>query len=98
MSLYTRLTGIDRAENEPKLAIHSLFALLSERKRGRLTNQQVLDSLGLSALEKTELIMLVGKIIDSTLDAGEVEDVLLLAEQGVPPYDTEAAVKSRLGV
>lgn len=59
MSLYTRLLGID----VPRIPVHVFMACIGELERGRVTEQQVVDFLGLSAGETTEAATLLGKIV-----------------------------------
>jgi len=94
MSLYTRLMGIDT----PKISVHAFYSLMAERKRGKVTNQDVIDAFGLSAGEQTELSTLWTRINNDLLLAAELDDVLICAEHRIAPYDTEAEVKTRLGV
>ena len=94
MSLYTRLMGL----TEPKISVHAFYSMMAQRKRGRVTNQQVIDAFGLSAAEQTELTTLWGRVNTDALNAQEIDDVLILAEQRIAPYTTEAAVKTAFGV
>ena len=94
MGLYERLIGIER----PKISPHTLLSCLAERKRGKLTNQQVINIMLLSASEQTELISLVTQVLNNILTANEVEDVLILGEHGSAPYNTVATIKTRFGV
>jgi len=94
MSLYTRLMGL----TTPKISVHAFYSILAERKRGTVTNQQIIDAFQLSAAEQTELGTLWNRVNTDLLLASVVDDVLILAEQRIAPYDTEALVKARLGV
>lgn len=91
MSLYTRITG----EDEPRIPINVLFALLNELGRGKVTRADLNTALGLSAGEITELTGLIGRGVT----ADELYDILLIAEhRATPTYRTEASLKTRLGV
>lgn len=94
MGLYERIVGIER----PKISPHTILSCLAERKRGKLTNQQVIDILTLSPTEQTELITLVTQVINNVLTSNEIEDVFILGEHGSAPYDTVGAIKTRFGV
>jgi hypothetical protein len=74
------------------------MAVLAERRRGRLTNQQVGDALALSALERTELLALVTRVQADVLTPVEIQDVLLMAEYGMAPYVSATDVRVRFGV
>ncbi len=97
MSLAERLIGIGITETIPKISVHQFMALLAERKRNRVTNQQVIDILGLDDQEQTELLAVWAKVNNNSLTATELHDVLLLAEAGMA-YTTVAALRTRLGV
>lgn len=96
MGLFERLMGLE----EPKIPVHQFQAMMAERSRGKVTDEQIIDAFNLSAAEQVEM----GKTRDRTLApvsplmTSEVDDVLLLAEMLIPPYNTAAAVKTRLGV
>lgn len=103
MALYERLMHIE----EPRLGVHTFFAAMQEYALGRMTGQQVIDYFDLSALEQVEATTLLNKILaESATNGGiarrvkalEYENVLILAENLVPPYDNPTAVKTRLGV
>lgn len=59
MGLYERITR----EQEPKLAAHSIMALLGEVERGQLALSQAATALGLSAGEQAEALTLLGRIV-----------------------------------
>jgi hypothetical protein len=94
MSLYTRLMGL----TQPKITVHTFSSMMAERKRGKVTNQDIIDAFQLSPSEQTEVIALWSRVNSDAISAAEVDDVLLCAEARVLPYDTEAKVKARLGV
>lgn len=96
MGLYERLIGIE----EPVIRVHPFCALMTERKRGQVTNQQIIDAFALTAGEQTELVALWNRVSANQLTGPEVHDVLLIAQQArfAGLYDTVARVKTRLGV
>lgn len=100
--LYERLTGLDLVRPETgdslKIPIHQFCSYLAERRRGRVTNAQVIAAFALSVEDQAELITLWNLVSGGTLTAAEVEDVLRIAEQRIAPYDTVLAVRTRLGV
>jgi len=59
MGLYERITG----EQLPKLAVHTIQALLGEVERERLTGAEAATYLGLSAAEQAEMTTLLGRIV-----------------------------------
>src|SRR3972149_10089051 len=98
MALYERIMGLE----EPKISPHVFLPVLAEFHRGRITQSQAESILGLSASEKIEAQTLLatfsGTIQAKLVRAIEVEDVLILAEKLVDPYDTPTKIKLRLGV
>lgn len=102
MSLYTRLMKLE----EPGIPVHNLTAFLYELATGNATRAQMDAGLDapLSVSEKVELTTLIATynplltVLDKLTRSKEIELVLLLAESQIPPYNTEAAVKLRLGV
>ena len=105
MGLYERLMGVDP---NPRIPIHYFISGLAEFGRGRITAAQaeaiVTQATGvpLTAAEVTEAQTLLGTISGSAAAklarAQEINDVLIIAEQQLAPYDTPAAVRARLGV
>jgi hypothetical protein len=106
MGLYERLLGVD-ADN-PKIGLHGFAATMAEFARGRLTGAQaqaavtVLSGAPLTASEVSEAQTLLNTISGSATArlarAKEIDDVLMLGENGVAQYDTAAELKARLGV
>ena len=104
MALYDRLLGLAG----DKIPAHQFQATLAEFARGRLTGAQAQAIISaasgspLDAGEVTEAQALLATFTGSTAvklqRAKEVDDVLLLAEAGLPGYDTVALVKTRLGL
>lgn len=95
MSLYQRMLGLE----EPKLSVHALMALMFEVNAGFVTAAQAQTALGLSAAEVTEVGVLRARIgsTGGRVPADEMHRVLLLADSRTH-YDTEAKIKTRLGV
>lgn len=94
MALIERLMGLE----QPRIPVHQFYSMLAERKRGRVTNAQVIAAFALGAADQTELLALWALVNANTVPAADVDDVLLLAEQRIAPYDTAAAVRARLGL
>jgi hypothetical protein len=94
MGFYERVLQLE----EPRIPVHPLMAVLAEYKRGKLTQTQAGDLLGLSAAEKAEIVPLINRVNNNQLTAAEIHDVFLLAEGLYAGYNTVAAVKTRLGV
>lgn len=104
MSLYGRLMGLENF----KIPVHQFRATLGEFARGQITGPQAqaaiaqLSGAPLNAGETTEVQTLLatftGTLLEKVARADEVDSVLLLAETRTPPYDTSAAVQTRLGV
>jgi hypothetical protein len=95
VGLYERLLHLE----EPALPIHGFQAALAERKRGKVTAQQIINLFGLDATAQVEAAALNARFDDlvNPLTGPEVHDVLLLASGGIA-YTTVAALKNRLGV
>jgi hypothetical protein len=94
MGLWERVVGTE----EPKIAVHAFFAMASERRRGKVTDADVYNAFGLSAGEQTEFQTFLALLNKNVRSAQELHEVLIAAESGLAPYDTVAAVKTRLGV
>jgi hypothetical protein len=86
--------GLDPDTNGPKLPVHQYFAAVAERKRGEITDQQVIEAFSLASDEIVDTTTLV----QGSLTREEMHDVCCMAEQRIPPYNTEAAVETRLGL
>ncbi len=113
MPLIERLMGIDEEVNGPKIPVHAFQAISSEWARGRITADQANTAVihnsgqGLSAAERAEAQALVSTVpggsttaqqVQRALRQIEIDQVLLLADNQTPPYDTAAAVRARLGL
>lgn len=94
MGLYERLIGTE----EPKIHVASFATMLTDRRRNRVTRQQVIDAFTISAGEETELDALIARMAANRISGTEVREVLDQAEHEMAPYDTVAAVKTRFGV
>lgn len=100
MGLYERLMGFE----DPKIAVHQFMGVMQEISLGFMTGAQGVAAFNLSPSEATEASTLQATIAaeptanEKKLKAVEDERVLMVAEQHIVPYDTVAAVKTRLGV
>lgn len=94
MGIYERLLRLQ----EPRIPVHQFIAACAEVSRGNMSNVQARTALNLSAAEGTEANALIARVTSAALSRVEIHDVLLLAETRTPPFDTVAAVKTRLGV
>lgn len=111
MGLYLRLLGND--PNNPRIPIHGFQSIVAEWARGNITTQQAQDGIAhisgapLTAAEQTEANTLRLTVPTGTTTANkadralrllEIDQVLLLVDHEVAPYNTETAIKTRLGV
>jgi hypothetical protein len=94
MGLYERLLRLE----DPPIPVHQFIAAAAEVSRGTMTNLQARTALNLSGAEGTEANALIARVTSAALSRVEIHDVLLLAELRIPPFNTVAAVKTRLGV
>lgn len=109
MGLYERLLGTE----QPKIPIHQFQATAAEWARGNMTALQAntiiqaVSGAPLSPSEQIEAQTLVATVpvgttaaikADRALRLIEIDQVLLLVDLGLPPYDTAVAIKTRLGV
>jgi len=94
MGLYERLLRLQ----EPRIPVHQFVACAAEVSRGNMSSVQARNAMNLSAAEGTEANALIARVMSAALSRVEVHDVLMLAELRIPPFDTVAAVKTRLGV
>jgi len=104
MSLYGRIMGVE------DFTIHqdTFVATLAEFARGRLTGAQAQDIITvtsgapLTAAEMTEvqalLATITGGVVAKLSRVQEINDVTMICANRLAPYNTEAAVKTRLGV
>lgn len=107
MGLYERLGGIAPETNGSKLPVHTFMSVMQEYMLGNMTGNQASTALGLTAGEQTEALALRDRLLTESsatanqarrLKALELENVLILFENGVVPFNTVALVKTRLGV
>lgn len=94
MSLYTRLIGIDK----PKVPAHIFYSLAHEVQRGNISGAAAADALGLVGAERTEASAIIARVTGGQMTAEAVHQVLMIAERQMGFYDTENALKTRLGV
>lgn len=108
MALYQRLLGV-----EPKIPLHQFQAIVAQWAKGGMTLAQAragitfLTGVALTPAEEAEVQTLVNTVPTGATTANqaaralrmaEIDQVLLLADAKVPPFDTEAGIKARLGV
>lgn len=107
MGLYERLGGFDPATNGEKISVHAFMSAMQEYMLGNMSPVQATAAFGLSAGEQIEALALRDRIlVESSANANlarrmkalEFENVLLLLENRIAPFDNAAAVKTRLGV
>ncbi len=109
MALYARLMSLE----EPRIPIHQFQSTVAEWARGRITGTQAntiiaaVSGAPLTPAEVTEATTLVGTVPTGGTTAQqaaralrllEIDQILMLAENRVPQYDTAALVKAKLGV
>jgi formyltetrahydrofolate hydrolase len=90
VALIERLMGLE----EPKIPVHQFQATIAEWARGSITGAQaqvILSARGGQVLSSAEVAARAMRLI-------EIDQVFLLAEYGVTPYNTAAAVRARLGI
>lgn len=110
MALIERLMGLE----QPKISVHLFQSLAAEWAQGSITGTQAnaaiaaqsggvpLDAAAIA--EATALVATVPTGTTSALKADralkllDIDHVLLIAESRIPPYDTAAAVRTRLGI
>jgi hypothetical protein len=110
VALIERLMGTD---SRPKIPVHGFQAVAAEWARGQITGTQAntaitaLSGLGLDAGETTEAQALVNTVPTGSTTAQqaaralrllEIDQVLLLVDSRVAPYDNAATVRTRLGL
>jgi hypothetical protein len=112
MALYVRLLGTDPVNNR-KIPIHQFQAIVACRQRNQMTLQQARDAVtalsgsALTAGEETELTALIATVPGGSTTANqaaralrlhEIDQIMLLADSLIPPFNTEAGLKAGLGV
>jgi hypothetical protein len=111
MALYLRLLGTDPVN--PKIPVHTFQATVAQWAKGGMTLAQARTGLELvsgaplTTAEEAEVQALVNTVPTGgttaqqaarALRMAEIDQVLLLADAAVPPFNTEAGIKARLGV
>ena len=103
MALVERLMGLE----QPKIPVHTFFAAQSEVMAGRITAAQVKSFLGMNAAAQAEYDALVataptGSTATATANKAifieKIHSVFILAEDGIPGYDTAVLVRTKLGI
>ncbi len=101
MALIERLmhTDPDAARHIP---VHAFFAAMAEINSGNLTAAQVKSFLNTTAADDLELDALIagvsGGIAAREQYINGIHAVFILSEIDAPGYDSEAAVRTRLGL
>lgn len=106
MAIYDRMMGLA----ESKIPVHQFMGAVQEVVLGNMSVVQAATAFELSAAEQTEAGALRDRILQEPAGSGatagvprrlkamEFERVLMMAEVGIAPFNTVAAVKARLGV
>lgn len=103
MSIYARMMGIEK----PKISPHAFMSAMQEYMLGNMTGAEVTAAFSLSPEEQAQALALRDRLLQEAsqnsnlarrLKALEFENVLILAEVRIAPYNTEAAIVTRLGV
>lgn len=111
--LVERLMGLN-TDGRRKLPVHQFQAIAAEWGRGTMTGAQATAALELSAAEASEAQAIVNTVTSIPITGSatavadgrarralrmlEIDQVLLIAERQLPPLDTPAAVRTRLGI
>ena len=110
MALYARLLGIDTSN--PKIPIHGFQALAGLWAKGTITAAQAragiaaISGAALTTAEETEVLTLVNSVPTGSTAANQaaralrlvhIDQCLLMADQRIPPLDTEAGLKTAIG-
>jgi hypothetical protein len=90
--------GVDPETNGAKLPVHQYVGAVAEVVRGNMTQNQLAASFNLAPDEITDTQSIVSDVTSAALTRAEVHDVLLCAERFLLPYNTVAAVETRLGL
>jgi len=109
MALIERLMGLET----PKVSVHQFQAIAAEWARGNISAVQAqaaitaLSGVGLDAAAQAEALALVATVPTGTTTANkadralrllEIDQVLLIVDARVPPYNDPAVVRARLGI
>lgn len=113
MTLAGRLMGIEGGPLDDnvagtKIPVHAFQAVLAEFARGKLTGAQVQEIIaavsgaplapGEATSAQAVMASITGSATAKLARVNEIDHVCLLAELGVPGYDTVAAVNAKLGI
>lgn len=107
MGLYERLAGLDPAVHGAKIPVHTFMSAMQEYMLGNMSGAQATAAFNLTPAEQTEALALRDRLlaepsttngIQRRLKGLEIENVLILLETQTAPFDSVAAVKTRLGV
>ena len=111
MALYDRILGIDAAN--PKIPVHAFQALAALWAKGKITGAQAqagiekVSGAPLTAAEITEINALVASVPSGNTTAqqaarslrmSEIDQILLLADSQIAPYDTANGIRTGLGL
>lgn len=92
---------------QPSIPVHAFMSAMQEYMLGNMSGAQATAAFGLAPAEQTEALALRDRLLQESsttngiqrrLKGLEFENVLILAQNGIVPFDTVAAVKARLGV
>lgn len=111
--LIERLMGVN-TDGRRKLPVHQFQAIAAEWGRASMTGAQATAALELNANEQAEAQLLVNTVTSIPITGSataiadgrarralrmqEIDQVLLIAEAKIPPLNTAAAVRTRLGL
>lgn len=111
MALYDRLLGVDPVG--AKIPVHAFQAIVAQWAKGGMTLAQAragviqVSGVALTPAEEAEVQTLVNSVPTGSTTANqaaralrmaEIDQVLLLADSRIPPFDTAAGIRARLGV
>lgn len=101
MAIVERLMQTD-PDPTRHIAVHTFFAAVAEVNSGHLTLQQVKNYLNTTAADDVELDAMAALVTGDQANRlemiGRFHAVFILAAIRAPGYDTEAAVRSKLGI
>ena len=92
MGFYQRLLRTE----EPRIALHAFAAACGELTRLKLTRADLLATFQVTVAEETDFDAVRLRL--SILSPSELHEVLLLVDVGMEGYDTEVALKAKLGI
>lgn len=94
MSLYAKLLK----QEQPVIPIHQFQAAAGEYLRGNLSAVTIRTHFQMTVAEGNEALTLIARVQGGFITAKELDDVLLLAQGGMPGYNTVNDLKTRLGI